>query len=57
MKFVKMLLSNLKKEGAGESGIDWKRYKNLLKIDIFRTLMRPIKDMGNFVDLFINCVT
>ena len=48
-----VLLSNLKKEGAGESGIDWKRYKSLLKIEIFRTLMRLIKDKDIYIFLSI----
>ena len=48
MKFVNVLLS--------KSGTDWKRFKNVLRIDIFRGLMCPIQDMGKLVHLFINCV-
>ncbi len=32
--------------------MDWKRYNNLGKIDIFNILIRPINEMGSFVHLF-----
>ena len=53
MKFVNVLLSNLKNKGAVESGIDWKRYKSLLKIDIFGVLkMSILSKMGPFYGVF-----
>lgn len=54
MKFEKSFLTKAKNDGGGESGLAWKRYKNLGNIDIFKTLTRPIIEMGSFVHLFTN---
>lgn len=46
--------SNGKKESGGASGIDRKRCKYLGEIDIFKTLVHLIIDIGN---LFMSCGT
>ncbi len=52
MKFVNVFFIRTKKEECGGRGVDWKRYNNLGKIDIFNILTRPINEMGSFVHLF-----
>lgn len=52
MKFVNDFFIQTKKEECGGRGIDWKRYNNLGKIDIFNILTRPINEIGSFVHLF-----